>query len=378
MAVPLEPVAIHRDVHHSTLSHRHILGFLQGAVKRGLQPEALLRAAAISPSAYADPRARIDGVQFQRLLTVLEQELNDAFMGFTDQPAKLALYREQSRARFRCDTLGEAIKVSTQFREAVRNDVAYEYLSDSRRHTFTLTVRYRLRRGADDTVFYTHRMMLIYKYFCWLVGRRIRLNGVYFAFREPPAEDAVDYSKLFGCGVRFDQGINALTFDSSYLRIPIARAETEQADFIDSYPDWFTVPGEDRSWTGRVEQEIARLQQADVWSPSILQVAERIHTPARALRRQLAREGATFQAIKARLRCEVAVRMLVTTEVPVTLVAGQIGFAEPGDFTRAFKIWMGCPPSAYRRQYSCDKAAIGSGALERSAHLARSGRSSDA
>lgn len=347
-----------------SLSHRHIRGFLQGAVLRGHDPDALLRAAGMPPHAYRDPSTRMDGVQFQRLLTALENGLNDAFMGFTDQPAKLTLYREQSRARFRCGTLGEAIKVSTQFREAVRNDVVYEYLSDRRNHTFTLTVEYRLREDADETVFYSHRLMLIYKYFCWLIGRRIRLNGVYFAFPEPDVEDAFDYARLFGCEVRFAQRVNALAFDSDYLRSPLARAESEQADFVESYPDWFTIPGADRSWTGRVEHEITRLQRQDVWCPTIAEVADRLGIPPRALRRQLARERTTFQGIKMRLRRDVAIHLLVTTDIPVTLVGAEIGFAEPGDFTRAFKVWMDCTPSAYRLQHATDKLAIASTAAD--------------
>jgi AraC-like DNA-binding protein len=318
----------------------------------------VLRAAGLEPDLYDDSDARIDGFEFQRLLTALEQELNDAFLGFTEQRAKLALYREQSRARFRCETLGEAIKVSTQFREAVRNDVTYEYLSDPERRQFTLTVSYRLRRECDAVVFYLHRLMLIYKYFCWLIGRRISLSHVSFTFPPLAAEDNVGYAEWFCCPVRFGQPANGLTFDSSHLRSPIVRTESEEVDFVGNYPNWFSVPGEDRSWARRVEREILRMQSEGLWCPTIAEVGSRLSVNARALRRELARQSLTFQAIRSRLRRDAALHLLVTTDLPVTMVGPEIGFAEPGDFTRAFKNWMNCTPSEYRRRHATDKTAI--------------------
>ncbi|MCB1694177.1 MAG: AraC family transcriptional regulator [Pseudomonadales bacterium] len=343
-----------------SFSSRHVRGFLQGAIERGFDPDELLRLAGVPRRSFHDEDARIDGEQYSRLLTVIEHQMDDAFMGFTSHRARLTMYREQSRARFRCETLGEAIKVSTQFREAVRDDVTYQYISDRRNHSFTLTVDYRLRPGADEVVFYIHRLMLMYKYFSWLIGRRLRLSAVYFAFPEPDPEDGIDFEGWFGCEAHFNQSANALSFDNTHLRSPIVRTEAEQADFQDRYPNWFTIPGEDRSWTGRVEKELVVLQREGDWCPTISRVARALKISGRALRRQLAREGTNFQGIKARLRKEAAIQLLVMTDLPVTLVSAEIGFAEPGDFTRAFRGWMDCTPSSYRRRFATDKTVLGS------------------
>lgn len=330
----------------------HIRGFLQGAVLNGYDPAVLLERAGLPAEVYEDPEATLDGCEFQRLFLTVQREMNDIFMGFLEQPGKPAADAEQVKARHRCETFGEAIRISTQFREAVRNDLHYNYVLDNDRHEFSLVVAYRLREGVDARLFYWHRMLQIYKFYCWLVGKRLKLNRVSFATPAPDNELARSCYEIFNCEVRFDQSETSLTFDKRYLLYPVVRSESEAGDFFGAHPDWFEIAGEDRSWTRQVEQVLLRLRQEQMWSPPIAIVAKVLGVSARTLRRQLGRENETFQAIKSRLRCDQAIRLLVTSDLPITTIADQVGFAEPGDFTRAFIGWTGVTPSAYRAKHS--------------------------
>ncbi len=343
--------------HKLLIGNAYIRGFLQGAEQRGYDPEKLLEQAGIPAHIYHDPEAVINGGQFRDLWRTVRDETDDVYMGFLERPGKIALEREQFRARMRCGTLGEAVRVGTQFREAVCNDVTYEYLLDDKLHEFTLEVQYQVRNGMDEHIFYWHRLLLIYRYHCWLIGKRIKLNRVCFATPKP--DYCADYEHLFNCDIHFDQPHNSLSYDQKYLHFPVLPlSEDKQMEYMDKYPDWFEFTEVDWSWTGQVEQVILRLQREGNWTPTIEQVAQILSLGARTLRRQLERENETFIAIKARVRRDVAIKLLLTTDLPVTVIASQVGFQEPSGFTRAFLTWTQTTPSDYRAEHRDDKALI--------------------
>jgi len=337
------------------VAHRQITALLQGAVSRGYSAESILSRAEIPPSIYQDSAGSIDGVELQRLLWAIQIEMNDLFMGFLAQPAKPELNLVQSRIRFQCERLGEAIRASTQTREAVRNDVSYQCTTNPDAGEFTLSVEYQLLDDVDAHLFYWHRLMLMYRYHCWLIGKRIKLNTI--AFKADSADKLADhYYAPFNAKVQFAQGTNALVFDSKYLLCPIVRSEAEEQDYVSNYPDWFTIPGQDMSWTRQTEQIIKGFQRDNQWSPTTQQVAKKLSVSARTLRRQLARENETYRDIKAQVRCQQAIKLLIDTDLPIAIVADHIGFAEPGDFTRAFISWTQLTPSAYRDQQRSDNS----------------------
>ena len=334
------------------ISSDYIRGFLQGAISQGCDPAAILHKAGLPPDCYTNPNASIDGKQFLRLQLTLEQETQDVFMGFLQHPSKAGMQATHIKLWVQSKTLGEAIRSSTKLREQLRNDVHYHYIEDDQHHTFKLGVTgYELKPDTDPFLFYWHRLMQIYRSYCWLVGKRIKLNSVGFAMPEPANHG--DLHSIFHCDVLFDQPTNYLCFDKNYLHAPIVRTETElfQGDMYKNYPDWFTVPGYDHSWSRQVEDALLRLHQQAGGTASLADVAGALKVSARSLRRQLLLENESFQGIKDRVRFNLATRILLDTDTPVTQVGNAVGYVEPGSFTRAFIAWAGCSPSDYRKQH---------------------------
>ncbi len=348
-AVKYEKPALAMSDFVNAVTRPYIEGLLRGAVLSGHSPETILEKAGLPRDLLADPEACIDGEELQRLLLAIETQTNDYFMGFLEQPAKPLMVWEQFKMRSRAKVFGEFIRISTQFREAIRNDVHYEYLMDRDHQEFTLTVEYKLRQGIDEHIFYWHRLMLIYRYWSWVIGKRIKLNRVSFTTPEP--DYCLDYKTLFNCEVLYGQPYNGVSFDTHYLQNPVIRRESETIDFVVDYPDWLDIPGRDRSWTRQVEDVLIRLQKEDIWYPTTDQVAEILSTTARTLRQLLYKENENFHNIKQRVRCDAAKKLLTTTDTPITLVANQVGYSEPGVFTRAFIGWTTMTPSAYRAEY---------------------------
>jgi AraC-like DNA-binding protein len=70
----------------------------------------------------------------------------------------------------------------------------------------------------------------------------------------------------------------------------------------------------------------------------------------RSLRRALAREDTTFEAIKQEVRYAVARELLAVASLPAVDIAVTLDFATPSAFVHAFRRWSGATPGMWRRQ----------------------------
>jgi len=84
--------------------------------------------------------------------------------------------------------------------------------------------------------------------------------------------------------------------------------------------------------------------------PSLEQVAGRLCTSSRTLKRRLQRQGASFQQLLDEVRHREAVRLLENPSLSVEEVASRIGYSSSANFTRAFRKWVGNTPGAFRVQ----------------------------
>ena len=342
-----------------TIGQSEIHALLKGAVLLGHDPAAIMKKAGMRQSDYSDPELQVDGRQFHRLLHVLQGELNDLYMGFTATPAKLAMERVLMTLRCQCTSFGESLRTATQFREAARNDIRYDYIDDVPSRSFTLVVDYQTLPELDREFYHWHRLMSVLRYSSWLIGRRIVLSNVDFEGPEPTDLAVMRRYGIFDCELRFNQPHYAITFDRKYLLAPVVRKnEAENLDYTANHSDWFVVPGQGVSWSRQTEQALISLQRDGVWTPTISLVASMLSIGPQTLRRRLADEGTNFSGIKGQLRCEMAVAYLMTTDMPITVIAEEVGFNEAGDFTRAFIGWTGMTPSAYRSDHARDKDLI--------------------
>ena len=72
-----------------------VKGLLQGAVLKGRDPLAILRAAAIDPLVYGNAHAAIDGRSLVRLVRQIQSSIDDVYLGFLGQGCRMALETER-------------------------------------------------------------------------------------------------------------------------------------------------------------------------------------------------------------------------------------------------------------------------------------------
>jgi AraC-like DNA-binding protein len=79
-------------------------------------------------------------------------------------------------------------------------------------------------------------------------------------------------------------------------------------------------------------------------------VAAALRISSRTLQRSLTSEGLSFRELLETARISRAEHLLTKTNLPLTEIAFQLGYAELSAFSRAAKMWFGVPPQSLRKR----------------------------
>ena len=98
-------------------------------------------------------------------------------------------------------------------------------------------------------------------------------------------------------------------------------------------------------------REAVRIICTDYASPlTVDDVAHQIATSRRQLQRVIAEcGGTTFGQLLARARMAAAERLLHDDALPVREVANRVGYRQPAQFAKSFRLRYGATPREYRR-----------------------------
>ena len=283
--------------------------------------------------------------QVGRLFRLIQQELNDEFMGFTGRPCKYGIFATLCDLVANAQNLGDLLNQSTSFYNLLGDEVAMQLTVVEETAELSITLNHP---ALDHEHFLSEFLMVIWHRFpSWYIGEAIRLKETHFAHPAPRHEDELKI--MFPGRIRFNQGSNRLLFDSNYLRKPLRRNSKEIATFLHTYPiEIMTIPGEDSSLEAQVERGIVREKGGKLEFLSAEELAAQLQLGVLTLYRHLQNEGTSYQRIKDNIRREKAIELLMETDSSVDRVSEVLGYAESRSFTRAFRKWMGVSPRQYR------------------------------
>ena len=86
--------------------------------------------------------------------------------------------------------------------------------------------------------------------------------------------------------------------------------------------------------------------------PTPEQLAEHLHLTSRTLRRRLQERGLGFQSLLEEARRRDSCHLLAASDMEIQRISQLLGFADPANFTRAFKVSMGMTPSQWRERHA--------------------------
>lgn len=323
--------------------------FVRAAVARlgAAERERVLQRAGVPAALLATASARVPAPSFAALWMAVTAELDDEFFGLDARRMKAGSFAMLCHAVLHAGDLEAALRRLLRGFALLLDDVQARLVHEGGEAAIVLTNRIAepaARRFADETL-----LVMLHGVLCWLAGRRLALARVDFA--HPSAPQAAEYPRMFTQHIRFDAAHTALRLDAATLKAKVTADEASLKRFLRDAPQSvFLRYRNPHSWSARVRRHLRpHLAQAP-WQPwpHIDAVAAELRVASATLRRRLADEGTSWQALLDQLRCDAAIHHLCGSTLPLAEVAARLGYREPSAFHRAFKRWSGLQPGEYR------------------------------
>jgi AraC-like DNA-binding protein len=147
----------------------------------------------------------------------------------------------------------------------------------------------------------------------------------------------------------FSEPDNAFWLDPEQVVKPLATANPELVRINDQVVVDYLADLDRNDVVSRVRSKIAehlptgRIDEAEI--------AAAINLSQRSLQRRLSEQQMPFTRVLEDTRRELSREYVRDPQRSINEIAYLLGFAEPGNFSRAFKRWYGKTPSQYRDRY---------------------------
>ncbi|MCK7597657.1 AraC family transcriptional regulator [Microbulbifer sp. CAU 1566] len=161
-------------------------------------------------------------------------------------------------------------------------------------------------------------------------------------FRHPAHQKTRDnYKDFFACAVEFNSDRDAITIDQATLAQKPMTPEGLVNQVIFSQFEQLKI---DEDLTPLVKHAIHGLLPTGDCNKTNVALALDIHP--KKLQRALDASHTSFRALLEETRREIAENAVFNSNMPLTNIALNLGYADLAVFSRSFKRWFGFPPSA--------------------------------
>lgn len=304
--------------------------------------DAHLRAVGIDPGVLGQAQARVPAKAFAQLWLALIQRLDDEFFRLDSHGMPLGSFALICRGLIQEPNLEKALRQCMGNFGLFLRDLRGSLTVRAGRATISVhsSIADPLTRVYAEETY----LVLVVGLLCWLAGRRLAIDRTELAVARPAQEDDL---LLWGPDLRLGSGRTEVEFDSAYLRLPVVQDLGSLKTFLRSAPQGLVIRF--RNQNGLVAQVYRHLRarRYGQW-PTLAALAVQQGVSASTFRRQLEREGRSYQQIKDEVRRAMAFERLREGVLSIAEIAEQAGFQEPSAFHRAFKKWTGQSPGSYR------------------------------
>ncbi|AGZ35820.1 AraC family transcriptional regulator [Pseudomonas sp. SWI6] len=304
--------------------------------------DARLRAVGIDPALLGQPQARVPAKAFAQLWLELIQLLDDEFFRLDSHGMPLGSFALICRGLIQEPNLEKALRQCMANFSLFLRDLHGSLTVRGGRAVISVQssiVDPLTRVYAEETY-----LVLMIGLSCWLAGQRIAIDRTELSVARPAQEDDL---LLWGPDLRLGSGRTEVEFDSAWLRLPVVQDLAGLKTFLRSAPQGLVIRF--RNQNGLVAEVYRHLRARGYgqW-PTLAALADQQGISASTFRRQLEREGRSYQQIKDEVRRAMAFERLRDGTLSIAEIAEQAGFQEPSAFHRAFKKWTGQSPGTYR------------------------------
>ena len=329
-----------------TFQAKAVEKILKAAANHGIEAERLYEVVKLDPSVLLDPDNRIPFAQLVALYEKAADLTGDTNFGLhLGQTVNPTVFDVVGYSAVNSPTLGAAFTRVARY-HSIWTDGALFILETSNDtsaviYSYTDTSLHDRRQDAEMTLATVTTLCRN------IPSSEFAPTGVEFQHDAP--RDVSEHLHLFRCPVTFSAPANKLSFTSSFLSLPIAKADASLCALLDRHAEELLAKFPPRgSLIDQVRGIIAgELRGGD---PSLERVADQLSLTPRTLQRKLQDLGTSHNELLDHMRRQLAMRYLREHEMAICEVAYLLGFSESSSFHRAFKRWTGVTPKEFRNQ----------------------------
>jgi len=331
----------------SSVIIRDVVQLLEDA---GVSRGKLLRDAAISAAELDNPMGSIRSTADQSLWPCAIRETGDAAIGLhIGERARIQGLGLVGYMLMNCPNLGEALRQFIRFQNQVTTHYQLHLGTEpGARDGDSGGVRVTITPRNEDmpTSRIEHTLAAMVTLGRWLTGRSFALLKAQIKHAAPP--HAGEYTRVFGCPVRFGQPTNALFASADTLALPVIQPIPTLFKTLEILvSEQPSVSSQPEVFTDAVRRAIAQTMSSGSAHAGV--IAASLSVTPRTLPRRLKQEGLTLLGLMNAHRRAVAEKLLTEQGFPLAEIAYFLGYSETSAFSRAFKRWTGQTPADYKK-----------------------------
>jgi len=339
----------------SVIPSRYVLRLIEKAMQSGCDREQLLLAAELDWETL-NQREEISGREYGLLYQAVMRTTEDEWFGmFVGGKVPLGSFRMMCLSLLSCTNLKQAIIRAGEFAEICRGMKIRFRLDEFDENNACLVsmapVHYCTQPEFDSLIASAEPAYLLttlitwHKFAEWLTGKQIALKSIQLSCNSDITIEPLAYAQEES--IEYNCRDNGFAFSRECLEYPLVQDHDSLMAFLRTAP--YHLVTEDALKLTFAEK-VRNILKRDVSGamPSAEQLASQLNMSVTTLRRQLAKDEASYQKLKDDCRMEAAIHYLSCLELSNSDIADKLGFDEPSAFFRSFKKWTGQTPGEYR------------------------------
>lgn len=320
--------------------------FVEAAGERGVDSGRVLAAAGLADDLLDDPAGKLTLQETWQIFAAVLELVGDPTFGFeTGQRLPLTAHGNLGYALMCAATPREAIDVLERFWHLRGRGVLMTVEEEEDSLFFSLAPEVAMPTALRDFLF-PSMLTSMYRAMLFMMPTLATQNELWFESAQPANFDAKRFAVL---PIRFGMpraGI-LLRGDKQALQASLPTANPEafaQAIAVCERESALLDKGDDV-----LRQVRAALTPATHGYPSPVDLAAQLHMTPRTFRRRLQEQGLSYQQLLEEARQRDSRTLLARDDLEIRRIAELLGYADPANFTRAFRTWTGMSPRSWRK-----------------------------